>query len=383
MDTHPITTWYQLVHATLHPAVLIESAPETLDEYLATAYELKEALIMQLMHDTFYNKTEAETGLLVERYQTICGNLLDQLFDYQFYEVTNELIEFYKAVGTQLESIIAMLQDSYGRYFNANLIPPYSLRLREERALQRLWKNTARTLGESESNIPIVNILDYCINKMLHDDNETAVTYQQAAYLQNLLKELSSYVFRRSYEPGPDSLTELLIGWNFNEFAFIHEVCTSIRREVENKESDECRLEYLKNTQKQMSQVLEKTNAAFHLTRPSAKQTVLEWIAQELTCLEEPAIVQEKKEVKEGIKINTSVSVPVLALITRLLKESGIVTNSNQTEIVKFFATHFTTPHKSELSYGHLRGKYYDTDEGTKKKVCDYLTAMTNLCKKL
>jgi hypothetical protein len=94
-------------------------------------------------------------------------------------------------------------------------------------------------------------------------------------------------------------------------------------------------------------------------------------------------MVPEKKEAKEGIKIHTSISVPSLALITRLFKEAGIVTNTNQTEILKFFTAHFTTLRRSEFSYGHFQSKYYNADEGTKKKVYDYLMEMAKLCKTL
>jgi hypothetical protein len=80
MDKHPFEIWNQFVHSMLHPAVLLQSAPDAIDGYLVIAKELKEALSMQLLRDTLYNKTETETGLLVERYQTLSADLLNLLF---------------------------------------------------------------------------------------------------------------------------------------------------------------------------------------------------------------------------------------------------------------------------------------------------------------
>jgi hypothetical protein len=93
----------------------------------------------------------------------------------------------------------------------------------------------------------------------------------------------------------------------------------------------------------------------------------------------------EKKqgESNEGSKIQTSLTVPVLALLTRLFKEAGIYTNTNQTDILKSVSSHFTTPRQPEVSYGHLQTKYYQIDEGTKKKVSDLLIDMAQLCKTL
>ena len=81
--------------------------------------------------------------------------------------------------------------------------------------------------------------------------------------------------------------------------------------------------------------------------------------------------------------ISYSPATPVLALLTRLFKEAGIYTNTNQTDILKSVSSHFTTPLQPEVSYGHLKSKYYQIDEGTKRKVIDLLMSMAQLCKKL
>ena len=78
-----------------------------------------------------------------------------------------------------------------------------------------------------------------------------------------------------------------------------------------------------------------------------------------------------------------SLTVPLLALFTRLFKEAGIYTDTNQTDILKFVSSHFTTPRQLEISFGHLQSKYYQIDEGTKRKVIDHLMEMAQRCKKL
>jgi hypothetical protein len=380
-------SWDQLVHSMLHPAVLLQSAPESINTYLVTAKELKEGVRTQLLRDTLYNKTEKETELLVERYQIIVASLLDLLFHYQHYEsITREAKQFYQQVAGQLEAIILFLQNHYGRYFNANLSLPIPLRLREAHDIKKQWKIIAKRLSESETNTRLITILDQSIKGLLHLNEETDITYHQVSYFKNLLKEISGYLSTTASPPVYASIIELLICCKFNELAFIREVCNDIRSEMEKKESSEFRLEFLRNCQKQVSQLWEQNHAPFHTVQPAAKQMILDWLSQDLAYLELPAVgpeIKEAEEVKEGVKIHTSLSVPVLALITRLFKDSGIVTNTNHLEIIRFFATHFTTQRKSEFSFGHLRSKYYEVDESTKKKVYDYLMQMAQLCKKM
>jgi hypothetical protein len=110
---------------------------------------------------------------------------------------------------------------------------------------------------------------------------------------------------------------------------------------------------------------------------------MLDWIGKELAYLQVVTVIPEKKEVQEGVKMHTSLTVPALALITRLFKDSGMITNANHTEILKFFTHHFTTQQKGEFSYDHMRTRYYNVEERTKKKVYDHLMLMAQLCKKL
>ncbi len=384
MEKHPIESWDQWVHSELHPAVLIQSAQEALNGYLATTKELKEALKTQLLRDTLYNKTEKEVQLLVERYQIKLTSLMDRLFHFQHDDsITDKLKEFYGAVAGQLEMVIVLLQNDYGRYFNSDLNLPLSLRLREAQVLKRQWKLLFKAMRDLEANAHLLNVLDKSIKGILDLHERPAISYRQVFYFKNLLKEISGYLFSSTCPPVYASLTELLISWNFNDLAFIREVCSDLRTELEKKESDEFRLEFLKNAEKQLRQLLEQKKIAFDTDQPIAKQIILNWIGQEQAYLQAIVALPEKKEAQEGVKMHTSLPVAILAVIARLFKDSGIITNANQTEIFNFFTSHFVTQQKGEFSYEHLRTRYYQVEERTKKKAYDYLMVMAQLCKKL
>lgn len=383
MEKHPIESWYNWV-SELHPAVLLRSAEDALNVYLAAAQELKETLKMQLLRDTLYNKSEKEIELLVEMYQIKVAHLMDQLFHFQQDEsITYKLKEFYGVVAAQLETVIVLLQKNYSRYFNSDLNLPLSLRLREANEIKKHWKLLFKTMRNSETNACLVNILDQSIKEILHLSEGTAISYRQVAYFKNLLKEVFGYLSTIISGPIYASITELLISLKFNDFAFLREVCSNIRVELENKESNESKLEFLKYLGKQLGQLLEQNNLALHAAQPTAKAVILDWIDKELAYLQVITVIPEKKDEQEGSKMHTSLSVAVLAAIARLFKDSGMITNSNLTEIFKFFSSHFTTHKQSEFSQVHLRNRYYQIEESTKKKVYDYLMELGQLCKKL
>jgi hypothetical protein len=384
MKKHAIESFEQLVHSMLHPTAVLQATPEQISGWLATSIKLKESLSRQLLLDALYRTTEEENKLLVERHQIIVATLLNLLFSHQHHEsITQHQKQFYQQVAVQLEDILVFLKNNFARFFNTHLFLPLSLRLRVGNELKRQWKMIIKAMPGTESNIRLMNIPERFITNLLTLKEETSATYHQVAYFKKLMNEMAAYFSTTTCPSVYASLTELLISWNFNDPVFIHEVCANIKAEMEKKESDECRLEFLRICYKQVSQLLEINNIPFYATLPSAQKTILDWISQELVHLEWTAVTSGTAAINEEGKIQTSLTVPILALFTRLFKETGIYTDTNQTDILKCVSSHFTTQRQLEVSYGHLKSKYYQIDEGTKRKVIDHLMEMAQRCKKL
>ncbi len=381
---HSIESFEQLVHSMLHPTAVLHATPEQLTDWLATSLKLKESLGRQLLLDALYNKTEEENELLVERHQIIVATLLNLLFNHQHHEsITPDRKQFYQQVAAQLEDIIIFLKNNFARFFNTDLHLPLPVRLREGNELKRQWKMIIKGMPGTESNNRLLHILERHITGVVDLKERAQVTYHQVAYLKNLIKEISGYFSTTTCQSVYASLTELLISCNFNDLVFIREVCANIRAEMEKKESDVCRFEFLKTCYKQVSQLLEINVIPFYATLPSVQKTILDWISQELVHLEWMSVADERVAISEDGKIQTSVSVQVLALFTRLFKDSGIYTNTNITELLKAVSSLFSTHRQLDISFGHLQNKYYQIDEGTKRKVIDLLMSMAQQCKKL
>lgn len=383
MTKHSIESFEQFVHS-IHPTAVLQATPEQIADWLATSIKLKESLSRQLLLDALYSKTEEENELVVERHQIIVATLLNLLFNHQRHEsITRDQKQFYQQVAAQLEDIIVFLKNNFNRFFNTDLHLPLTVRLREGNELKSQWKMIIKAMPGTESDSRLLHILEGHITGVLHLKEGTRATYHQVSYLKNLIKEISDYFSKTTCRPVYASLTELLISWNFNDLVFIREVCAGIRAEMEKKESDECKLEFLKIRYKQVSQLLETNIIPFYSRLPSVQKTILDWISQELVHLEWTAVAAESKEINEVGKIQTSLSVPALALFTRLFKDAGIYTNTNQTNILKFVSSHFTTQRQLGISHTSLQNKYYQIEESTKRKVYEHLMEMAQMCKKL
>jgi len=284
MNKHTKQTWDIVLQARLHPAALLYTGPADLAGYLATTKELKEAIKMRLLREMVNNKKETAIKMLVERYQLVSAVLINLFFEYQHdASVTPELKQFYQEFREEFVAIIMLLQNSCGYYFNYDLPLPHPLRFRKGWVLKRSWGAIVRKLKGATGNQAIVKILDRYVKEFLQTNIKTALTYHQANYLQQLMKEISANFSRPEYH----SLTELLIGCNFDEFEFMQVIFNDLWREFNDKQSDELRLAWLKNKRKEVGMIPEKTSTGFRSKLYTVKQAILQWIEEEVVFLEE------------------------------------------------------------------------------------------------
>ena len=117
----------------------------------------------------------------------------------------------------------------------------------------------------------------------------------------------------------------------------------------------------------------------------SLKEQIINWLNEEILFYqtEQAVVIAMPNPIISDTKIHTSLSVPQLALLFRLLKEEQLITNTNQSELLKVVSGCFTTMHKESFSYGHLHGKYYKIEQHTKRTVYDMLIRLLHLSRKI
>lgn len=89
--------------------------------------------------------------------------------------------------------------------------------------------------------------------------------------------------------------------------------------------------------------------------------------------------VREQEE--DTVKIATSLSVPQLALLFRLMVEDNIIRVPDVSHLTKFIATNFTSLRNESISMGSVRNKYYDVDKATTRTMTGLLNRMISKAK--
>lgn len=88
--------------------------------------------------------------------------------------------------------------------------------------------------------------------------------------------------------------------------------------------------------------------------------------------------VKPSEGLPDDFKLNTKLSVPQLAYLTKIFIESGVLQNRNQREVLKFLAQFVRTKKAENISAESLRSKFYNVEENTKETVKDVLIGLLN-----
>lgn len=234
----------------------------------------------------------------------------------------------------------------------------------------------------------LIKIISSTFSKLTNDRDKNPVTYRDLIYLKELLSELSSILLDVNLEDLNVVIRNLLIYLNFNHPAFIVFLINKLSKEVNDQESQQEKVLKLKFYKKEISQIHTKSGVALHKEIMPVKEQLIIWIEEEIIFLQSESEVLKQSTVTEQqndgeLKINTSLSVPQLAYFIRLLVENKTITNINQTQLLKFFALHFTSLKRENMSYGHLRSQYYKIEMPAVESIKNLLLTLVNLSRKI
>ena len=109
-----------------------------------------------------------------------------------------------------------------------------------------------------------------------------------------------------------------------------------------------------------------------------ANEQLKDFLENQLAILSGNQTTQKKDTV---FKLNTSLSVAHLGCLLRLFYEEKIISSTNQTEFLNFFASHFATTRQENISGTSLRTKYYNIETSTSENVKDLLFQLLNRLK--
>lgn len=373
----------KLVTVLLNPTNIkkVPDSAEALKGYIQDSITEKENIRLNLMNQIFLTAQDRELELVVERHQVSLVRLLDLIHSYQYdlEHHSENLNTCYQVIQQQIEELLSYIETHFSRYFcKDHKVPETYLKI------TRAELNIARsTIKEKIEDPLLVRIVTDPLNNFF-EGKIPEITYRNLFYIKAFIGELTN-TENFSYS----AVKGLLVYMNYNDALFLHHCFEFYAHELQNVESKSEKLRVLHYHKKEMSRMQVRPGFSFHPDLPSVKEQLLCWLDEEISYqslpddpAETPLHTKEEKET--GVpKMNLSLSVEQLGLFMKVLVANRVILNNNQMDIVKFFASHFTTQRKEEISPVSLHGKYYKHEPRTIRAVKDLLLNLVNTVGKI
>ncbi|WP_143075812.1 hypothetical protein [Parafilimonas terrae] len=177
------------------------------------------------------------------------------------------------------------------------------------------------------------------------------------------------------------SLENILVCLNFNTPGFINRLCTNLQQAIDNCEAQAEKTKLVAAELSKYSLMATPVHAYLPAEKP-VKQVMLTLLRQHAFYLNHAPAAGGAGKQQPSSKLSTTLSVPQLALFIRLLTDACIISETNQSALLKNVAAIVSTTKTASISPESLRVNYYTPGLAAKNIIKDHLINMISLLRR-
>jgi len=365
------------------------------ERWISIASTHHEQLKQTLLHDALNTTEEQALFLYIRNVQKALTTLLDKAYNLSKI-VSDEDGMAERNASLQVDILIQQLKDGlekillftkeyFAQYFDENQVIPNCFQDQYKKELSQETQQIKAQAKAVEIDYELLTIMLYPLEKFLN--NNERISYKKRQYFKELIISLEIVINKKSIDTSKQVYV-MLFHLNFNDALFFEHVIKTIKNETQSLTNKCEQLEKLNSLLKEDKQLQLRPGLALHTELPTIQYQIMSWIEEEIDYLKSAvslniqAVRQKEDNSKDG-KINLSISVGVLGFLLKLLVAGQIITNSNQSEIIRFFSRHCKTSKREDISFESLYNKYHQANIGSVKITKELLSSLINLIPKI
>ncbi|MBN2486105.1 MAG: hypothetical protein JXB34_09045 [Bacteroidales bacterium] len=358
------------------------TTPEKLEQWKSTSRTQVTAIQKNIICITFALNNERKAKTFIQNHQNRISFLVNTITGYL--EVVPETSNpgYYETivfVRERLIDILKFLSSQYKVYFDFGAEATITFK---QRACGLFKEKVDEIRGNCLSQDcqlvelalkPVLGFMQQC---------ETApCSFQTIMYYNALLKEICKL------EPGDKSFERKLkfsmICLNYNSYRFFGYLADEIKLELKKIVGHSGKVELLSRYLKEYNQIQEYPDLVLKPKQRPIKEQITIWIIEEIECLERSLKTKtqgtaQNQIVPDSFKIETGMSVAQLGCLARAMMESRAITNQNQRDVIRFFASNVKTKQVDGISAESLRTRFYNIEDSTRAAVKETIIRMLN-----
>jgi hypothetical protein len=340
----------------------------------------KDNILKELMHPSLIFRTTQEWELHINHYQCVITYLADRVSALR--EQNTETIpgKFYTDLMRILFDLLNFIQQRFSFYLNREEKMPLALQRVKRRLLQDLLKQFTTVFNNEINDLPLYSAVTKPITSFLQAEVHELFSYSKTDYLFHYISALK-HLPSKTKSPVME-LISILVRMNCNSEALKKYIIDKMKAEVQKCDSDKLMGGILNNWKDFFTELPVRLNAIFNKNSVSLKEEMLRWIEIKLP---KQVSGQDCKSTKRNQSIDKTgetglfymLTVEEYALLKRVEKDSGVISNRNTAEMMRQIAPLLHTVKQYDVSWQNLYNSFYNIEKTTVKSLSDKIFVIT------
>jgi hypothetical protein len=329
---------------------------------------------------------ERQAKVFVRHHQFALIALLNELFD----EVESksrsgqsnrnlDSAKRFQEIDLILVSLLEYIKDSFPDLFNLNADIPRSSRenilLEAMACSDQLESNLTRYLIDPALRNLLLGIFSEFLKA-----HSRRIPFRQVSCIRELFNQtLAQLGILPDRSPIDAQIRKVLMSVDCNHVTCIRHYEWFLSNELLKCETISDKIELLAFYLKTVNQVRTLPHCKFDVEQPSLKTQVSEWLAEEMVFYEKKRQLglgtsgKPDELVAGDFKLILDLSVAQFAYLIKVLTETGVIQNKNQSEVFRFLVRFIKTKRSENISYDSFRTRYFNAESNTKGAVINLL----------
>lgn len=290
--------------------------------------------------------------------------------------------EYFQVFYSALEELLSFIERHFTKYFDQDAKAPEGYLALARKDARGNIKKLQKALALKNADARITELMILVLKKIAESNAEQGTTYRKVMYAKEVQKEISRLIDKEGEFDINEELRQVMYYLNYNSIKVVTYHAHYISALLDGTETRAEKIERLSFILKNVSQAQVKPGIGYNLHAASLKNQLSEYISVELEYHERLQQLTNRSgdppsdNLLSGFKLKFEASVSQLAYLLKVMLETKIILNNNLSQVLHFLVQFVITKRSENISYGSLRSKFYNVENGTKESVRTMLSTM-------
>lgn len=346
-------------------------------EIISETARIKNKLIDEILH--FEDERHLER--YIQYHQQALIGLMDNtatLLATKVIKQTNQ----YQTLFNAFEELLVFIERHFTKYFDQDARAPMEYVTLAKKEAHANMKRLQEGLANRGADTRIVDVMLHVLKRICNESTEKIITYRKIHYAREMHKELFRVITREEETANVnEELRKVMYYLNYNSGKVLTYHALYISDLLKETDIRSEKIEKLSLILKNINQAQVKPGIGYDLKANSLKNQLNNYVIEEIEYQERLQHLAHHAanppgQMAKGFKLKFTASVAQLAYMIKIMVDTGLILNTNLSQLLHFIASFAISKRAEGISYGSLRSKFYNVETGTKQAVRTMLVSL-------